>query len=123
MKILVLFFTRTKHRWPCLVRFTGSYGICSWSTYLFWCRGERLSEADIQAMSVKSGNPTEGPPSRGVTRFDDARARSKFGAPMFEPEIFRKQIYCIEKSTCDIVGTFRRHPQSFGAHGSDSVPP
>jgi len=26
---------------------------------------------------------------------------------MFEPEIFRKQKYCIEESTCDIVGTFR----------------
>jgi len=34
-------------------------------------------------------------------------ARSKFGAPMFEPEVFRKQMYCIEKSTCDIVRTFR----------------
>ena len=27
---------------------------------------------------------------------------------MFEPEVFREQIYCIEESTCDIVGTFRR---------------
>jgi len=41
-------------------------------------------------------------------------ARSKIGAPMFEPEIFRKQIYCIEECPCDIVGTFLRHPQSFG---------
>ena len=39
----------------------------------------------------------------------------KFGAPIFEPEVFRKQIHCIEESTCDIVGTFRRSPQSFGA--------
>ena len=23
-------------------------------------------------------------------------ARSKFGAPMFEPEVFRQQMYCIE---------------------------
>jgi len=38
-----------------------------------------------------------------------------FGAPLFEPEIFWKQIYCIEECTCDIVGTFQRHPQSFGA--------
>ena len=29
------------------------------------------------------------------------------GALMVEPELFRKQIYCIEESTCDIVGTFR----------------
>jgi len=27
---------------------------------------------------------------------------------MFEAELFRKQIYCIEESSCDIVGTFRR---------------
>jgi len=35
-------------------------------------------------------------------------------APMFEPEIFRKQMYCIDESTCDIVGTFRR-PHSHSA--------
>jgi len=34
-------------------------------------------------------------------------ARSKFGARIFEREVFLKQIYCIEESTCDIVGTFR----------------
>jgi len=49
-------------------------------------------------------------------------ARSKFGALMFEPELFRKQMYCIEESTCDIVGTFQRPPQSFGAHRSDAAP-
>jgi len=27
---------------------------------------------------------------------------------MFEPELFRQQMYCIEENTCDIVGTFRR---------------
>jgi len=53
---------------------------------------------------------------RGVTRLDDARVRSTFGAPIFETEIFRKQICCIEESTCDIVGTFRRPC-------SHSVPP
>jgi len=40
-------------------------------------------------------------------------ARSKFGATMFEPEVFRKQMYCIEKSTCDIVGTYWHSPQTF----------
>jgi len=34
-------------------------------------------------------------------------ARSKCGAPVVEPEVFRKQIYCIEESACDIVATFR----------------
>jgi len=27
---------------------------------------------------------------------------------MFEPEVFRKQMYCFEESIGDIVGTFRR---------------
>jgi len=44
-------------------------------------------------------------------------AKTKFGAPMFEPEVFRKQVYCIEESTCDIVRTFRLPPQLFGARG------
>jgi len=37
-------------------------------------------------------------------------ARSKFGAPMFEFEVFRKQMYYIEESTYDIVGTFWHPP-------------
>jgi len=36
---------------------------------------------------------------------------SKFGAPMVKSEYFRRQIYCIEESTCDIVGTFWRLQQ------------
>jgi len=48
--------------------------------------------------------------------------RSKFGAPIFEPEVFRKQMYCIEESTCDIAGTFPRPLQSFGALRSDPAP-
>ena len=34
-------------------------------------------------------------------------ARSKFGAPIFEPEFFRKQMYCVDESTCANFGTFR----------------
>jgi len=34
---------------------------------------------------------------------------------MFEPEVGRKQMHCIEEGICDTVGTFRRTPQSFGA--------
>ena len=59
---------------------------------------------------------------RGVTRLDGARSkkqvwrpRDRTGAPMVKPELFRKQLYCIEESSCDIVGTFRRLPQYFGA--------
>jgi len=42
-------------------------------------------------------------------------ARSKFGIPVLEPEVFRKQMYCIEKSrsACHIVGTYWQLPQSF----------
>ena len=42
-------------------------------------------------------------------------ARSMFGAPLFEPEVFRKEIYCIEGSNCEIVGTIWRPQQIFGA--------
>ena len=35
-------------------------------------------------------------------------AKSKFGALMFEPEDFRKQIHCIEESTYNIFWTFQR---------------
>ena len=34
--------------------------------------------------------------------------RSEFDAAMFEPEVFRKQIFCIEESICDIIKLFRR---------------
>ena len=47
--------------------------------------------------------------------------RSKFDGCMFEPEASRKQMYCIEESTCDIVGTFRHPPLWFGDWGF--VPP
>jgi len=50
----------------------------------------------------------------GITRLDGARDKNKFGAPMFEPEVFRKQMYCIEVCTCDIVGIFWR-PRSISA--------
>jgi len=38
-------------------------------------------------------------------------AINKLGAPIFETEVFRKHMFYIEGSTCDIVGTFR-HPRS-----------
>jgi len=34
-------------------------------------------------------------------------ARSKFGALVFEPVVFQKQMFCIEKSAGDMVATFR----------------
>ena len=34
---------------------------------------------------------------------------------MFETEVFRRQMYWIEESACDIVWTFRPPPQWFGA--------
>jgi len=44
--------------------------------------------------------------TRGVTRSDGARGKSKFGTPMVQFGVFRKQMHCIQESTCDIVGTF-----------------
>jgi len=42
------------------------------------------------------------------------QGKSKFGTPLFKPDFIRKHIYCIEESTCDIVGTFQCLSQSFG---------
>ena len=36
-------------------------------------------------------------------------------SPPCSKQVFQKQIYCIEESPCDIVGTFRRRPQSLDA--------
>jgi len=36
---------------------------------------------------------------------------------MFEPEVFRKQMRCVEGSACDIDGIFRPRRQWFGAPG------
>ena len=52
---------------------------------------------------------------RSVTRLDGARDKKQVCRPCSK-RVFRKQMYCIEKSACDIVGTFR-HPRS------DLVPP
>ena len=41
---------------------------------------------------------------RGVRRKDGARDK-KQGCPVFEPDVFWKQMYYIKQSTCDIVGT------------------
>jgi len=32
--------------------------------------------------------------------------KASLAPQMCEPEVFRKQMYCIEKTTCDIVGTY-----------------
>jgi len=43
---------------------------------------------------------------RGVTRLDGAWTRNKFEALVFEPEIFRKPMYCFEICACDIFVAF-----------------
>jgi len=45
--------------------------------------------------------------ARGVTRLDGARGKKQVWRP-YEPEVFRKQMYCIEQGTGDIVGIFWR---------------
>ena len=49
--------------------------------------------------------------------------QSKFGALVFEPDVFWKQMHFTGESICDIVGTLRRTLQSFGAPSSDLTPP
>jgi len=49
-------------------------------------------------------------------------ARNRFGAPMFEPEVFREQMYCVEETTCDMLGLFGRPNDSTPGHCS-SLPP
>jgi len=50
---------------------------------------------------------------RDVTRLDDARGKKQVWRPMFEPELFRKQMYYTEESTCG--WDFSSPPQSFVA--------
>jgi len=52
----------------------------------------------------------------------DPMARSMFGDPMLETEVFRKQVYYIEKSICVVVETFPDPPQSFGVPRKDLAP-
>ena len=42
-------------------------------------------------------------------------ARSKLGAPIFETDVFRKQMYCIERVLVTLLGYF-------GAPRSDPAP-
>jgi len=42
-------------------------------------------------------------------------ARSTFGAPMFEIEVFWKQMYCIEEVLVTLLGLFGL-PRSHSAH-------
>jgi len=41
---------------------------------------------------------------------------------MFKLKVFRKQMYCVEESTCDIVRTFRAPPAVIRRPHSDSAP-
>jgi len=52
---------------------------------------------------------------RGVTTRLDGAWGYKFGVPMFEPEVFRKQMYCSAKSAYDIAVT--SPPRSDSAPG------
>jgi len=48
-------------------------------------------------------------------------ARSKFGAPMFEPEVFRRQMHCIAKVLVTLLGLFGA-PRSHATSRSDLAP-
>ena len=61
-------------------------------------------------------------PGPRVTRLDGARGKKQVWRSLFETEVVRKQMRCIEKSTCDIVGTFRHPSLPLGAPRSDWRP-
>jgi len=49
--------------------------------------------------------------SRGATRLDGAQGKKQVGRPlMFEPEVFRKQMHCVEKAPVTLLGLFRAPP-------------
>jgi len=50
-----------------------------------------------------------------IRSFNHAARRSKFGAPMFEPEVFRKQGYCRWQKYLWYFWDFLAPSQSFGA--------
>ena len=59
---------------------------------------------------------------RNEVRWSSAQ-EAGLAPPLFEFEVFWKQMYCIEESTSDTVGTFGRHQQLFGAPRSDLASP
>ena len=58
-------------------------------------------QANFKSLCIGQGDR-----GRGVTRLDGVRGKKQIWQPMFEPEVLRKQMYCIEESTCDIVGSY-----------------
>ena len=70
------------------------------------CNGENFDNIGIREIpKAGSCEPVE---CSGVPRLHDARGKKQVWRPMFETEVIRKQMYCIEEGTCDIVRTFRR---------------
>jgi len=102
--------------WICIFYHSGflSNFRLPWKQSLPWKFPSRGGGCRLVRLCVRLTTP------RGVTWLDGARGK-KFGAPVFEPDVFRKQMYSTEENTCDIVGTFRRLPQWFGTRGN--VPP
>ena len=69
---------------------TGAYSQCSKTTY--------EGVASKLSVSEQGGNEARWRPGQ----------EASLAPPMFEREAFRKQSYRIQRSTCDIVGAFRR---------------
>jgi len=114
----------------CPERCLTSLRLCTVVSHAPGIRCEYLHHTGEACFACGCRNPTVKPAlsskyMQGVTRLDGARGkkqirrppgkpapqRSKFGAPMVKSEFFRRQIYCIEESACDIVGTFWRLQQ------------
>jgi len=107
-----------------------------------FCRSSRSGHISINATSVKINckpNPTSETifcylnrcyvkdrtsttEPRGVTRLDGARAKSRFGAPMLEPEVFRWENVLYWRKSLWHCWDFSAHPAVVRRPHSDSAP-
>ena len=76
--------------WPCLLF------VLACNTQNLWKTWNNSVYCDVEQQGAR----------RSVTRLDGARGKEQIWRPMFEPEVFRKQMYCIDESTCDIAWNF-----------------
>jgi len=72
-----------------------------------WFGGRHFMRDNTADARSLSGDQCQG---RSAFRWRPGQEASLM-PPMVEPDVFQKQIRCIEGSTCDIVGSFRRPPQ------------
>ena len=83
--------------------------LCIWLIKVSVAYSRDGTVQDSKVLRVRTAHISQHP-ARGVTGLRGARGKKQVWHLMFVPEVFRKQMYCIEESTCDIV-VFLRTPQ------------